>query len=276
MSATVAELLHTLDAAVRPVGTVTVSGALTDWRLHRSGRATADLTTDQPTLARIRIVSTRHAAAAAAADLADAGREPPDFGLVDATGQPTIDPRWGLQLRLYRIRPLQSSATLNATVNTANATTHWPATIATIGLVCPDGGDDARADVHAHLATLPFTIIEHRVAVTGPRASILITQALDRLALDPRPDVTLLVRGGGPLSDFAPYDTSVVVSAIARHPRPVLTGLGHADTHTNADAAAHTSCITPTAAAQAVLDAYLPPPRTARPSRSGACEEDRP
>ncbi len=260
MSATLAELLHTLDAAVKPVGTVTVSGALTEWRIHRSGRATADLTTDQPTRARIRIVSTRHAAAAAAADLADAGRVPPDLGLVEATGQPTIDPRWGLQLRLYRIRPLSSSATLNGNVNTANATTRWPATIATIGLVCPDGGDDARADVHAHLATQPLTMIEHRVAVTGPRAPILITQALDRLALDPRPDVTLLVRGGGPFSDFAPYDSSVVVSAIARHPRPVLTGLGHADTHTNADAAAHTSCITPTAAAQAVLDAFPPPP----------------
>ena len=102
--------------------------------------------------------------------------------------------------------------------------------------------------------TPALTIVEHRVTVTGARAAVAIGQALDRLALDPRPDVTLLVRGGGPASDFTPFNSPIVVAAIGRHPRPVITGIGHADNHTAADAAAHTSCITPTAAAQLVLD----------------------
>lgn len=251
---TLDDLLRALDDAIKPIGTVTITGNLTDWRLHRSGRATAELTSADPVPARMRVVSTRHAAAAAFHDLADTGKQPPDFGLVEATGQPTIDPRWGLQLRLYRLRPIDTTLKTQGPVNTANATTTWPATVTTVGLICPDGGDDARADVHAQLADHDLTIIEHRVGVTGPRASLLITQALDRLALDPRPAVTLLVRGGGPLTDFAPYNSRIVGAAIARHPRPVITGLGHADDRTGADEAANTSCITPTAAARAILD----------------------
>ncbi|WP_395154933.1 exodeoxyribonuclease VII large subunit [Ilumatobacter sp.] len=102
------------------------------------------------------------------------------------------------------------------------------------------------------LAEANVETIQHRVAVTGPRAPVLIAQALDRLALDPRPAVTLLVRGGGPVSDFAVYDDPLVGIAIDRHRHPVVTGLGHATNTTLADRAAHTACITPTAAAQHV------------------------
>ena len=153
-----------------------------------------------------------------------------------------------------------------------NTALTWPRRIATIGLLAPAGGDDARADVIAHLATTDLTIIEHRVGVTGPRAAAAIGHALDRLALDPRPDVTLIIRGGGPVSDFAPFDTTLVIAAIGRHPRPVVTGLGHADNHTAADRAAHTSCITPPPPPNSFSPPTRPRPRPAErtsPSRLG-------
>jgi exonuclease VII large subunit len=260
---TVDALLATLDVMIRSTGAVTVTGELTGWRTHRSGTATAELTCGQPLTARIRVAARRYAAASATGELADAGRTTTAPGRVSIYGHIVIHPRWGLQLTLLRLRCIDDTpAAADDNLARPNTALTWPRLIATIGLLAPAGGDDARADVIAHLATTDLTIIEHRVGVTGPRAAAAIGHALDRLALDPRPDVTLIIRGGGPVSDFAPFDTTLVITAIGRHPRPVVTGLGHADNHTAADRAAHTSCITPTAAAQLVLATNTPPPPT--------------
>jgi exodeoxyribonuclease VII large subunit len=94
-----------------------------------------------------------------------------------------------------------------------------------------------------------LTIIEHRVPVTGRDAPLRISRALDQLARDQRPEVTLIVRGGGADIDLDVFNHPAVVAAIGRHPRPVVAGIGHATNSTHADEAAHTSCITPTAAA---------------------------
>jgi exonuclease VII large subunit len=247
----VAEILTDLDTLLRPARTVAVTGRLTDWRVHRSGMATAELSCGDPPTARIRVVAGRHAATSATDDLTDAGRTTATAGTVTMHGQVAIHPRWGLQLTLFRLACVGAhDQPWRIIGDRPNGDTPWPERIDTIGLVAPGGGDDAHADVAAHCANSGLTIVEQRVTVTGARAAVAIGQALDRLALDPRPDVTLLVRGGGPSSDFTPFNSSIVIAAIGRHPRPVITGLGHADNHTTADQAAHTSCITPTAAAQ--------------------------
>jgi exonuclease VII large subunit len=246
----VAELLDVLDTLLNPARTVAVTGRLTDWRQHRSGIATADLTSGDPPTARIRVVAGRHAATAATHDLTDAGRTTETAGTVTIHGQVAINPRWGLQLTLFRLACVGDHHQPWSIDHRPNRATPWPHHVNIIGLVAPSGGDDAHADVAAVCTNSHVTIIEQRVSVTGPRAAVAIGQALDRLALDPRPDVTLLVRGGGPSSDFTPFNSNIVIAAIGRHPRPVITGLGHADNHTGADKAAHTTCITPTAAAQ--------------------------
>ena len=259
-------LLAALDATIRTIGSVAVTGELTGWRTHRSGMATAELSCGQPPTARIRIAAPRYAAASAAGELADAGRTTAAAGAVTIHGHVTIHPQWGVQLTLLRLRCIENTPAAPTDHDARpNAALPWPRRIATIGLVAPAGGDDARADVIAHLAPTDLTILEHRVGVSGPRAAAAIGHALDRLALDPRPDVTLIIRGGGPVSDFAPFDSTLVIAAIGRHPRPVVTGLGHADNHTAADRAAHTSCITPTAAAQLVLATNTQPPRPSEP-----------
>jgi hypothetical protein len=60
-----------------------------------------------------------------------------------------------------------------------------------------------------------------------------------------------------------------VLAAIGRHPRPVVTGIGHVTNTTAADRAAYLSCITPTAATQTTQ----PTPSS---SRSSATTSPRP
>lgn len=246
MSITVDQLYTKLTHLIRTngLGLLELDGTLHDWTIRRGNIATGDLTT---TTARLRIYANQHATRSAIGDLADAGFDGSRKIPVTAIGHLVVDPKWGLQLDLKRLRPHHAHTSVDLGRPAPNADLAWPATITTIGLIAPAGGDDALADVHAHLDA-GIATIEHRVAFTGPRAVINIIHALDRLALDPRPDVTLLVRGGGPTADFAPFDDPLVLTAIDRHRHPIVTGLGHATNTTAADHTVHTSCATPTAA----------------------------
>lgn len=247
------DLVATVDGLLTPIRGVSVIGDLNDWRIGRHGNASGDLTTGDPPTARIRITAGRHAAHAAAQDLDDAGRTGPHVGLVLIHGHLAVHPRWGLHVGLLRLECLGAPVPTHEAAPRPNRYTTWPRRVLTIGLIAPDGGDDAYADVICHCQRAGVTLIEHRVAVTGRRAPIIIGHALDRLALDPRPDITLLVRGGGPNADFAPYNSTIITAAIDRHPRPVVTGLGHATHRSRADEAAHTACTTPTAAAMEAI-----------------------
>lgn len=236
-------------------GLVAIDGELHGWRRFRSGIGIGELTSGGSGEARFRVVADRHAAHSVALQL-DEVDEPERSGLsVTVHGHVVFDRRWGLQIKLLRLvihnEPSSEPATDDRPRPNADLT--FPDGIEIVGLVAPSGGDDAVADVESVLTAAGVEIVAHRVSVTGLRASIRIVQALDRLALDPRPQVTLLVRGGGPVSDFAVYDKALVGIAIDRHRHPVITGLGHATNTTLADHAAHTSCITPTAAAHLII-----------------------
>jgi exodeoxyribonuclease VII large subunit len=236
-------------------GLVAVEGELHGWRRFRSGIGVAELVHhDAKAGARLKVLASHHAAKSVADQLDALDGAERNAPRVVVHGHVVFDPRWGLQIKLLRLtvgrqEPARGVDDERACPNGAIA---WPSSITTVGLVAPSGGDDAVADVEVVLAEAGVETIEHRVAVTGRRASVLIVQALDRLALDPRVDVTLLVRGGGPVSDFAVYDEALIGIAIDRHRHPVITGLGHATNSTLADRAAHTACITPTAAAHQV------------------------
>lgn len=236
-------------------GLVAVEGELHGWRRFRSGLAVAELVQpDAEAGARLKVVASRHAAASVVDQLGALDPNERIAPTVTVHGHVVFDPRWGLQVKLLRLTVdgQEPAVGVDGERPCPNAAHAWPLAIRTIGLVAPSGGDDAVADVEAVLAGACVETIEHRVAATGRRASILIAQALDRLALDPRVDVTLLIRGGGPISDFSVYDEPLIGAAIDRHRHPVVTGLGHATNRTLADVAAHTTCITPTAAAHLV------------------------
>lgn len=123
-----------------------------------------------------------------------------------------------------------------------------------IGLVTSDGSAACQDVVHELEASglgFRITVADARVQGHGAEASILAALAH---ALAFRPDVVLLVRGGGARTDLATFDGERIARAIAGALVPVLTGIGHEIDTSVADAVAHTAYKTPTACAAAVVD----------------------
>ncbi len=88
------------------------------------------------------------------------------------------------------------------------------------------------------------------VQVEGEGAERAIVEGL-ALATAARPDVVLLVRGGGSYEDLMPFNAEVVARAVAASPVPVVTGIGHEPDTSIADMVADVRASTPTAAAEA-------------------------
>ncbi len=71
-----------------------------------------------------------------------------------------------------------------------------------------------------------------------------------------KPDVVILIRGGGAQLDLDCFDDYRLAVAIARFPLPVLTGIGHERDESIADLTAHTKLKTPTAVAEFILSSF--------------------
>lgn len=118
-----------------------------------------------------------------------------------------------------------------------------------IGLVT-SRGSAAHADFIAQLerSRFGFSVTTVHTTVQGEAAPSAIAGALSRVAGE-AVDVVALVRGGGSKLDLAVFDSEAVGRAIAAHPVPVVTGIGHEVDRTIADEAAAVVRKTPTDAA---------------------------
>ena len=92
------------------------------------------------------------------------------------------------------------------------------------------------------------------VPVEGTEAPAAIIEGLHTVAAA-RPDVVLLVRGGGSYEDLMPFNDEGVARAVAGCPVPVVTGIGHEPDTSIADMVADPRASTPPAAAEAAAPA---------------------
>lgn len=124
-----------------------------------------------------------------------------------------------------------------------------------VGLVTSTGSAahaDALHELEGSGFGLRVSVLDARTQGTDAPDSIV--SAL-RTAPSIGVEVILLVRGGGAATDLAAFDHESVARAIADCPVPVITGIGHEIDTTVADAVAHSTHKTPTAAAASVVDA---------------------
>ncbi len=127
------------------------------------------------------------------------------------------------------------------------------------------------ADVAAELARWQaaglLAVRSVPTAFEGVGAAAGIAAALGRAAEDVagcRPDLVLVVRGGGAASSLAPFDTEGVARAVAALPVPVVTGLGHAVDLTLADRLAWRHVDTPSKTMPLLRELMAGPARRAR------------
>ncbi|MDX8395289.1 MAG: exodeoxyribonuclease VII large subunit [Mariprofundaceae bacterium] len=89
--------------------------------------------------------------------------------------------------------------------------------------------------------------------VQGNTAPETIAKAIHRLhAMENKPDVLLLVRGGGSLEDLWCFNDEIVVQAIVNATIPIISGIGHEIDTTLSDLAADLRAATPSNAAELV------------------------
>ena len=123
-----------------------------------------------------------------------------------------------------------------------------------VGLITADGSA-ACEDVLGELRNsgFGFRVTVADAQVQGGNAHISILRALHRLG-EVKPQVILIVRGGGARTDLATFDNERLARVIAAQRVPVLAGIGHEIDTSIVDEVAHATFKTPTATAAFVVD----------------------
>ncbi len=124
----------------------------------------------------------------------------------------------------------------------------WPRRI---GIVTSPTAAALRDVLHVLQRRFPIAeVVLAPTPVQGPDAPDGIVAALTALNRYGRPDVILLVRGGGSLEDLQAFNDESVARAIVASNAPVVCGVGHETDFTIADFAADRRAPTPSAAAE--------------------------
>jgi len=95
-------------------------------------------------------------------------------------------------------------------------------------------------------------------SVQGQTAETDICRSLERIARQANHfDCTVIIRGGGARLDLGAFDGYDICRAIAQHPLPVFTGIGHDVNESLADLCAQQALKTPTAVADFLIRRQL-------------------
>ena len=166
-----------------------------------------------------------------------------------------IDPRFTLgELAMARAAVIQRLVASGAyDVNRSRQLTPVPTRVGVVTSVGTAAWHDFRHVVERSGLGFRLTAIDTRVQ--GDTAVRAVTASIRSLAARADLDAIVVIRGGGARSDLATFDAEEIALAIAASPVPVLTGLGHEIDRSVADEVAHTAFTTPTACANALVEA---------------------
>ena len=119
-----------------------------------------------------------------------------------------------------------------------------------IGLITSPSGAALQDVLHTIGRRMPLAhVIFAPAPVQGSDAPPALERALERVA-GKRPQVILIVRGGGSIEDLWTFNDPNLVRAVARSAVPVICGIGHETDFTLCDFVADLRAPTPTAAAE--------------------------
>ena len=123
-----------------------------------------------------------------------------------------------------------------------------------IGVVTSPTGAVIRDILHRLEDRCPTRVILWPVPVQGEGAAAKIAAAIRAFpAIQPKPDLLIVARGGGSIEDLWPFNEEEVVRAAADCPVPLISAVGHETDTTLIDHAADRRAPTPTAAAEVAV-----------------------
>jgi exodeoxyribonuclease VII large subunit len=114
---------------------------------------------------------------------------------------------------------------------TYNNRLELPLVISRIALITApnsDGQRDFLQELKLNKHQYQFSVTEFLTTIQGDNAHQLILEQLRLIEQSKEPfDLVAIVRGGGSLGDFKPFDDYELCAFVARFPQPVFTGIGH-------------------------------------------------
>src|SRR5438445_2987238 len=120
-----------------------------------------------------------------------------------------------------------------------------------VGVVTSPTGAVIRDILHRLEDRCPTRVILWPVPVQGEGAAAKIAAAIRSLAaLEPRPDLLIVARGGGSIEDLWAFNEEEVVRAAAESTIPLISAVGHETDTTLIDFASDRRAPTPSAAAE--------------------------
>ena len=120
-----------------------------------------------------------------------------------------------------------------------------------IGVVTSPTGAVIRDILHRLEDRCPTRVILWPVPVQGEGAAAKVAAAIRAFpAIEPKPDLLIVARGGGSIEDLWAFNEEEVVRAAAECPIPLISAVGHETDTTLIDHAADRRAPTPTAAAE--------------------------
>ena len=120
-----------------------------------------------------------------------------------------------------------------------------------IGVVTSPTGAVIRDILHRLQDRCPAHVMLWPVPVQGEGAAAKVAAAIRGFAaMEPRPDLLIVARGGGSIEDLWAFNEEEVVRAAADSPIPLISAVGHETDTTLIDFAADRRAPTPTAAAE--------------------------